>query len=71
VPDHGEQDQQDGKQVSEVSGMDPAESDDQILPGDATAGSPSEESGDTQAGTAGPDAPPRHGLPEDGNRSSR
>ena len=71
MPDHGEQDQQDGKQVSEVSGMDPAESDDQILPGDATSGSPTEESGETQAGTAGPDAPPRHGTPEPSNESSR
>lgn len=73
MPDHGEteNDQQDGKQVSEVSGMDPAESDDRILPGDATAGSPSEESGDTQAGTAGPNAAPRHDPPEPGNRSSR
>ena len=71
MPDHGEQDQQDGKQVSEVSGMDPAESNEEIVPGDATAGSPSEESGETQEGTAGPDAPPRHGRPEDSNQSSR
>ena len=73
MPDHGEpqDDEQDGKQVSEVSRMDPTETDDLILPGDATAGSPSEESGETQEGTAGPNAAPRHNPPEPGNRSSR
>ena len=71
MPDHGEPDQQDGKQVSEVSGMDPAESDDKILPGDATAGTPSDESGEAQEGTAGPNAAPRHDPPERGNKSSR
>lgn len=73
MPDHGESehDQQDGKQVSEVSGMDPAEADDKISPGDATAGSATEESGETQEGTAGPNAAPRHHPPEPGNRSSR
>jgi hypothetical protein len=73
VPDHGEpnRDEQDGKQVSEVSGMDPVEADDQISPGDATAGSATEESGETQEGTAGPNAAPRHDPPEPGNKSSR
>jgi len=73
VPDHGEpnRDEQDGKQVSEVSGMDPVESDDKISPGDATAGSATEESGKTQEGTAGPNAAPRHDPPEAGNKSSR
>lgn len=66
-----EQDQHGDQQVSEVSGMDPADSDDAILPGDATAGTPSEESGETQEGTAGPNAAPRHDPPEPGNRSSR
>jgi hypothetical protein len=73
VPDHGEPngDEQDGKQVSEVSGMDPVEADDKISPGDATAGSATEESGETQEGTAGPNAAPRHDPPEPGNKSSR
>lgn len=75
MPDHhgepDEHDENDGKQVSDVSGMDPAESDDQIIPGDATAGSPSDESGEAQEGTAGPNAAPRHGHPEAGNKSSR
>jgi hypothetical protein len=45
----------DGGQVSEVSGMDPAEAGTPIDPSDATAGSP-----DTGAdtGAAGPEAPP-------------
>lgn len=42
-----------------------------ITPGDAVAGSPDHESGETQEGTAGPDAPPRHGQPEESNESSR
>ena len=73
MPDHGESehDQQDGKQVSEVSGMDPVEADDKIPPGDATAGGASEESGEAQEGTAGPNAAPRHDPPEPGNKSSR
>ncbi len=73
MPDHDQPEDhaQDGKQVSEVSGMDPAEADDKILPGDATAGSPSDESGAAQEGTAGPNAAPRHDPPEPGNKSSR
>ncbi len=43
-----------------------------ISPGDAVAGAPDGESGEAQEGTAGPDAPPRHGiLPFDRSRSSR
>jgi hypothetical protein len=42
-----------------------------ISPGDAVAGSPDGESGEAQEGTAGPDAPPRHGQPEPSNESSR
>lgn len=45
-------------QVSEVSGMDPAEADDAISPGDATAGAPEGESGTPDSGPAGPDAIP-------------
>lgn len=43
-------------QVSEVSGMDPAESDEPISPEDATAGSPDGESGEPDEGAAGPEA---------------
>ncbi|WP_426244837.1 hypothetical protein [Nocardioides sp. LHG3406-4] len=59
-----------GGQVSEVSGLDP-DGPDPISPSDATAGSPDAESGRPQEGTAGPDAPPRHGIPEESNESSR
>ncbi|MDP3893481.1 hypothetical protein [Nocardioides sp.] len=65
----GTQDQE--GQVSEVSGL-PAESEiDPISPGDATAGSPEDGTDQPQEGTAGPDAPPRHGRPEESNESSR
>lgn len=70
--DQGQDPDQRG-QVSEVSGL-PAESEiDPISPGDATAGYPAvtAESGEAQEGTAGPDAPPRHGRPEPSNESSR
>lgn len=33
----------------------------EITPEDAVAGAPDAESGSAQEGTAGPDAPPRHG----------
>jgi hypothetical protein len=56
-----QQDQQQSQgQVSEVSGMDPADADTPIEPSDATAGSPSDESGHAQEGEAGPDAKPRY-----------
>lgn len=60
---HREDDEQqsaEGGQVSEVSGMegDPGP----IQPADATAGSPDP---DVQEGTAGPDATPQHGRPEE------
>jgi hypothetical protein len=42
-----------------------------IAADDATAAYPDSESGDADEGTAGPDAPPRHGRPEDSNESSR
>ena len=45
-------------QVSEVSGMDPAEADTPIDPSDATAGTPEGEAGEPDEGEAGPDASP-------------
>jgi hypothetical protein len=59
------------KQVSEVSGMDPAQKPEAISPGDATAGDPGGESGSAQEGTAGPNAAPRHDPPEEDNESSK
>jgi hypothetical protein len=59
-------------QVSEVAAMgSEEEAGTPIAPGDATAGYPESESGDPEEGTAGPDAPPRHGKPEPSNESSR
>lgn len=46
-------------QVSEVSGMDPAQADAPISPDQAVAGAPDAESGAVQEGTAGPNARPR------------
>lgn len=63
--------QDDGGQVSEVGGLEPAGgANDPISPEDATAGYPDSESGGAQEGTAGPDAAPRHDLPEPGDQSS-
>ncbi|WP_110182778.1 heparan-alpha-glucosaminide N-acetyltransferase domain-containing protein [Nocardioides solisilvae] len=64
-------DESSGGQVSEVSSMDGAG--EEISPGDAVAGAPDQSAGDDrpQEGTAGPDAPPRHGIPEESNESSR
>jgi hypothetical protein len=59
------QDEQDG-QVSEVSGMDPADSETPIDPSDATAGTPDGESGSPDEGEAGPDA-----APEENQRDRR
>ena len=56
----GQQDREAGGQVSEVSGM--GDHPEPIQPGDATAGS---EDADVQEGTAGPDAPPQHGRPDE------
>ena len=64
----GEQEQQD-RQVSEVSSF--GDEPEPITPEDATAGAPDVESGEPDEGTAGPDAPPRHGQPEESNESSR
>ena len=62
----------DDGQVSEVASFKPdGERDDAIAPEDATAGYPQSESGGPDEGTAGPDAPPRHGQPEESNESSR
>jgi hypothetical protein len=59
-------------QVSEVTSLGPEqEAETPIAPGDATAGYPDSESGAPEEGTAGPDAPPRHGRPESSNESSR
>ena len=63
-------DEQDGKQVSEVSGMDPAEADDPISRATPPPGLPRGERG-AQEGTAGPNAAPRHDPPEPGNKSAR
>lgn len=59
-------------QVSEVAAFEP-ETDEPspASPEDAVAGYPESESGAPQEGTAGPDAPPRHGRPEESNESSR
>lgn len=67
--DDGTQD--DDTQVSEVASMDPAVADVPISDDQGVAGNPDDESGEAQEGTAGPDAPPRHGRPEDSNESSR
>lgn len=66
------QDDNAGKQVSEVSGMGAAaDADDPIYPEDATAGFPTElDSQRPQEGTAGPDAPPTHGRPDQGDQAS-
>jgi hypothetical protein len=74
-PSPGQQDdeREDG-QVSEVASLgSPADADDPITPGDATAGYPFEEaeSGRPDEGTAGPNAAPRHGRTEPTNESSR
>lgn len=58
------------EQVSEVTSFEGTGGEPEA-PGDATAGYPDSESGAPQEGTAGPDAPPRHGLPEESNESSR
>jgi hypothetical protein len=58
-------------EVSEVGSLNPEEAGQPIAPDDATAGYPDSESDDPQEGTAGPDAPPRHGRPESSNESSR
>jgi hypothetical protein len=55
-------------EVASAEGVDPA---DPIAPEDATAGYPDGESGAADEGTAGPDAPPRHGRPERASKSSR
>jgi hypothetical protein len=51
-------DQQSDGQVSEVSGMNPADSETPIDPSDATAGTPEGESGGPDEGATGPDAAP-------------
>lgn len=50
--------QDEDSQVSEVSGMDPGDSETPIDPADATAGTPEGESGRPDEGEAGPDAAP-------------
>ena len=63
--------QDDDTQVSEVASMDPELADVPISDDQAVAGNPDDESGEAQEGTAGPQALPRHGRPEDSNESSR
>lgn len=62
-PEHEEQSE---GQVSEVSGMDPAEADTPIAPDQAVAGYPDSESGHPDEGPAGPDAVPDHEEPQRG-----
>jgi hypothetical protein len=57
-------------EVSEVASLADDGEADPIVPEEATAGYPEGESGTPDEGTAGPDAPPRHGRPEPGNKSS-
>jgi hypothetical protein len=71
-PEAGEETQHpDDGQVSEGNALEPGTEGDPEAPGDATAGYPDSESGNADEGTAGPDAPPRHGRPEPSNESSR
>lgn len=70
-PAEDEQPAQDEGQVSEVASFEPREAGEPQAPEDATAGYPDSESGAPDEGTAGPDAPPRHGRPEASNESSR
>lgn len=58
--------QQSEGQVSEVSGMDPAEADTPIAPDQAVAGYPDSESGGPDEGPAGPNAVPDHEEPQHG-----
>lgn len=53
-------DQQSEGQVSEVSGMDPADAETPIAPDQAVAGYPDSESGQPDEGPAGPDGIPDH-----------
>lgn len=72
MSDHDEDPTSEEGQVSEVASLgNDGEGDDAIAPEDATAGYPESESGMPDEGTAGPDAPPRHGRPEDSNETSR
>lgn len=44
----------------------------EIQPHDSVSGAPGASRDDLpDTGTAGPDAPPRHGIPEESNESSR
>ena len=58
-------------EVSETARLGSEQEEEPIAPEDATAGYPESESGAPDEGTAGPDAPPRHGRPERANESSR
>lgn len=66
-----DREQADDGQVSEVGSFESVEEGVPEAPADATAGYPDSESGQPDEGTAGPDAPPRHGRPEESNESSR
>jgi hypothetical protein len=67
----GEDESETSGEVSETARLAPEQEGQPIAPEDATAGYPESESGAPDEGTAGPDAPPRHGRPEPGNESSR
>ena len=64
-------DEPESGEVSEVASLTSEEAGQPIAPSDATAGYPDSESDGPDEGTAGPDAPPRHGRPEASNESSR
>ena len=60
-----------GGQVSEVANLDEERADEEIYPGDATAGYPETESGEPDEGTAGPNARPRDDRPGGGPGGKR
>lgn len=64
--DRRSDDEQSEGQVSEVSGMDPADADTPIAPDQAVAGYPDSESGQPDEGPAGPDGVPDHERPQHG-----
>lgn len=70
--DHDSSQEQSQEQDGQVSELAPeGEEPTPISPGDSVAAQPEGESGDTQEGTQGPNAAPRHNPPEPDNRSSR
>ena len=67
-----DQDDRPDEQEGQVSELAPeGDEPEPISPGDSVAAQPDGESGTTQEGTQGPDAPQVHGIPEPDNTSSR